>query len=62
MWLSFLPEKLGNMCIAIIFFPGCDVINFEISFIFLMKLLIFMTKNQDKSLNSLRTKKAFTVK
>ena len=26
-WLPLLLEILGNMCIAIICFPGCDVIN-----------------------------------
>ena len=36
-WLSLLYEILGNMCIAIGFLPGCDVINFEINLIFLIK-------------------------
>ena len=27
--IAFLLNILGNMCIAIVFFPGCDVINFE---------------------------------
>ena len=30
-WLSLLLEMLGNMCIAINSFPGCDVINSEIN-------------------------------
>ena len=34
-WL--LCEILGNMCIAIASEPGCDVINFEINLIFLIK-------------------------
>ena len=42
------------MCIAIVCYPGCDVIKFEISLNFL--------KSQDKNLNILRTKKAFEVK
>ena len=29
--LPFLLEILGNMCIAIVYFLGCDVINFEIN-------------------------------
>ena len=29
--LPFLLEILGNMCIAIVCFLGCDVINFEIN-------------------------------
>ena len=30
-------EILANMCIAVVCFPGCDVINFEIKLIFLIK-------------------------
>ena len=33
-WLSLLLEILGNMCIAIVCFPGCDAVNFEINLIF----------------------------
>ena len=33
--LPLLLEILGNICI---YFPGCDVINFEINLIFLIKL------------------------
>ena len=36
-WLLLLFEILGNMCIAIVYYPGCDVMNFEINFIFLIK-------------------------
>ena len=32
-WLSLLREIFGNMCIEIVCFPGCDVINFEINLI-----------------------------
>ena len=58
-WLSLLLEILGNMCIAVVCFPGCDVINFEINFIFLIKRF-FSTwpKSQVKKLNILRTKRA----
>ena len=38
-WLPLLFKVLGNMCVAIVCFPGCDVINFEINLIFLIKLL-----------------------
>ena len=34
-WFSLLCELLGNVCIVIVCWPGCDVINFEINFIFL---------------------------
>ena len=33
-WLSLLLEILGNMCVAIVCFPDCDVMNFEINHIF----------------------------
>ena len=32
-WFTLLLETLGNMCIAIVFFPSCDVTNFEINLI-----------------------------
>ena len=39
------------MCIAIVCYPGCDVMNFEANFIFLIKLFFdndqkVMTKNK----------------
>ena len=36
-WLSLFLETLGNMCIAIVCYPGCDVMDFEINLIFLIK-------------------------
>ena len=36
-WLLFLPEILGNMCIAIVCKPGCEVMNLEINLIFQIK-------------------------
>ena len=36
-WLLLLFEILGNMCIAIVYYPGCDVMDFEINVIFLIK-------------------------
>ena len=30
-------EILGNMCIAMVCKPGCDVMNFEVNLIFLIK-------------------------
>ena len=49
-------QILGDMCLAIVCFLLCDIINFEINFIF----PITPFSNQDK--NILRTKKGFTVK
>ena len=50
------PLTLGNMCIAIFYFPGCDVTNFEI------KPFITWPKFQDKKLNVLMTKRASNMK
>ena len=34
-WLPFLLEILGNMCMVTIYFPVCDVINSELTLAFL---------------------------
>ena len=60
-WLPFFLEILDNTCIAIVYFPCCDVISFEINLIFLMKHFSIWPKIQDKNLNVLRTKKYFKV-
>ena len=36
-WLLLLLEILANICIAIVFYPGCDVMDFEINPIFLIE-------------------------
>ena len=36
-WLPLLLEILGNMSIAIVCLPGCDVIHFKINLIFLIE-------------------------
>ena len=36
-WLRLLCEILGNMSIAIVCKPGCDVMNFEDNLIFQIK-------------------------
>ena len=36
-WLPLLLEILGNMCIAIVYYPGCDVMDFEVNLIFLIE-------------------------
>ena len=36
-WLRLLLEILGNMCIAIACYPGCDVMDFEINLTFLIQ-------------------------
>ena len=43
-WLPLHPSILGNMCTAIVYFPDCDIMNFEINLIFLIKHLLCMVK------------------
>ena len=47
-WLPLLLDILGNMCIAIICFPGCDVMDFEINIIF--RIEPFFLHDQKKHL------------
>ena len=61
-WLLLLLEILGNKCIAIVCFPGCDVINFQTNLIFLIGPFFYMIKKSDKNWNILGTKRAFKVK
>ena len=42
--LPLLFEMLDNICIAIVCFLGCDVINFEINFRYLIKSFSNMTR------------------
>ena len=36
-WLPLLREILGNVCIAIVYYPGYDVMDFKINLIFLIE-------------------------
>ena len=51
-------EILGNICIAIICFPGCDVVNFEINLIFLIKIFFYMTKKSKQKFKYLKKEKS----
>ena len=63
-WQNFIDglplplEILGNMCIAIVYFPGCDVKDFEINLIFLITFSNW-PKSQEK--NIFRTARAINV-
>ena len=71
-WLPSLREILRNMWIVGVYYPGCNVMNFEINFTFLIKLFFlhdflyfFSPISQDKKFkkfNILRTKKAFKMR
>ena len=60
-WLLLLLEILGNMCTAVVCFPGCDVINFEINFVFLMIHFSYMTKNSREKFIYVENKKLFFI-
>ena len=58
-WLSLLRKILGNMCIVIVFYPGCDVINFEINLISLIKPFFCMNNKSKQKFTYLKNKKRF---
>ena len=58
-WLPLLLEILGNMWIAIVCLPCCDVINFKINLIFLIKPFLYMTKKSRQKLKYLENEKSF---
>ena len=43
-WFIIFLEISGNMCIVIICFSACDVINFEINLSFLIQPFSYMKK------------------
>ena len=49
-WLPLLLEIFGNMCIAIVCWPDCDVINFKSNLTFLIKPFLYMTKKARQKL------------
>ena len=51
--IDFISWDLGNMCIVIICYPVCNVMNLEFNFRFLIKPFFH------KNLNVLRTKRAY---
>ena len=54
-----LPSPLGITCIAIVNFPGCDVMNFEISFIFIIERFSYMTSKLRQKFKYLENDKSF---
>ena len=58
-WLPLLLEVLGNMCIAIVCEPGCDVINFKLNPIFQIKPFLYITKKPRQKLKYLENEKSF---
>ena len=58
-WLPLLHDILINMCIAIVSETGCDVINFGINLIFLIKLFFYMTKKSRQKFKYFENEKSF---
>ena len=50
------------MCIAIVCYPGYDVIYFRINLIFLIKLFFYMIKKSRQKSKYLKNKKSFSGK
>ena len=50
---------MGYMCIAIVCFPGCDVIYVEINLIFLIKPFFYMTEKSRQKFKYFENKKSF---
>ena len=61
-WLPLLLEMLGNMCITIVYFPDCGVINFEINLFFLIQSFFYFTKKSRQKFKIFRPKRAFKLK
>ena len=38
--MRLFREILDNMCVVIVSYPGCEVINFGINFFFIIKLFL----------------------
>ena len=56
-WLPLLLEILDNRCISIVFYPGWDVINFEINLYYLIKPFFYMTKKSRQKFQYLENEK-----
>ena len=59
-WLSLLLEILVNICITIVCEPDCDVIDFEINQIFLIKPFSYMTKKSRQKFKYPENEKSFS--
>ena len=57
--IVFTSCDMENMCVVVICFPGCDVINLEINLIFLIKPFFFMNKISRQKFKDLDNEKSF---
>ena len=58
-WLSLILKTSGNMCIAVVCYPVCDVINFAFFLSFLNKSFLDMSINLEQKLKNLKGEKSF---
>ena len=54
-----LVKLLGNMCIAIVYFPRCDVINYEINVIFSIRPFFYIIKKSRQKFKYLENEKSY---
>ena len=54
--ICVLQYVLVNVCV---YFPGCDVINFESNLVFLIKSFLYMTEKSKQKFKYLENKKSF---
>ena len=59
-WLPFLLEISGNLCIVIVCYSVCDVLNFEINVNFLNKPASCKTKNLERKSKYFENRKRFS--
>ena len=61
-WLPLIREILRIMCIEIVFNQVVTSWNLKLTLSFSSSRFFYITKNQDKNLNILKTKRAFKMK
>ena len=57
-WLPLLLEISSKVCVAIVYFPGFDAINFEINLIFLIKPFFYMIQKSRQNFKYLVNEKS----
>ena len=57
-WSALLLKILGNMFIAIVCYPGCDVMDLKINLIFLIEPFVLHDNNAWQKLKYLDNKKS----
>ena len=61
-WLPLFLEILSNICIAIVCYQACDVINIEINPTLLVKPFFYITKTTRQKFKYLENEKSFLEK